>query len=205
MTTHLRMSEFISEWVYTISISQFISYWVNTSPNELIHLWMSLHNLKWANTSPNEQTLLQRSLHSSKWANTPRNGPTYIWISQHISYVLLRVYNNNNQLNKAIYFLRNWVFQSLSKLHVTLCFFTVFVCFRYLSIFCAKHFKRLFVTENLLPVQKIWSSLRYLCWREKFGFYPPFPYLLLSSHTDHLILWIQMTSCFTEQQTAFIQ
>ena len=124
MTTHLRMSEFISEWVYTISISQFISYWVNTSPNELIHLWMSLHNLKWANTSPNEQTLLQRNLHSSKWANTPRNGPTYIWISQHISYVLLRVYSNNKQLNKAIYFLRNWVFPSLPKLHVTWCFFS---------------------------------------------------------------------------------
>ena len=32
-----------------------------------------------------------------------------------------------------------------------------------------------------------------------FLFCPPLPYLLLSACADHLILWIQMTSCCTKQ------
>ena len=33
-------------------------------------------------------------------------------------------------------------------------------------------------------------------------FCPPLPYLWFSAHADHLILWIQMTGCFTKQLLA---
>ena len=56
--------------------------------------------------------------------------------------------------------------------------------------------------KNFLPVKKIQGLLRSHKTSTSFGekkldFCPPLPYLYMSA--DHLILWIQMTSCFTKQ------
>ena len=58
--------------------------------------------------------------------------------------------------------------------------------------------------KNLLPVKKIRCLLRShklvpLLGGKNLDFCPTLPYLWLSAHAEHLILWIQMTSCFTKQ------
>ena len=74
----------------------------------------------------------------------------------------------------------------------------MYVCIKSLTVIVKKSRKTFYLLRNYDAYSGP-INLVPLLGGKNWEFCPPLPYLWLSAHADHLILWIQMTSCFTKQ------